>query len=186
MTTRSSKSSARADNGAGAGDVGQATPPAYQWPALSRTTAVMAAKGLPPTRECAMSFTPELGQACFTNSPWHEVKLPDAYSDVLAMIGHDLDVMLRAGNPASNSGASYECDVFKMRSYCWCDGGTHPNGCPPNFEWRDWRVAWYKHAGRGASCNRLLTHDELVQMRAEVSRHIYEVQYKRMYGREPE
>jgi hypothetical protein len=117
-------------------------------------------------------FQPEMGQACFSNTPWQPIALPEVFSDVLQAIGYDLDLYGKLGNPASNSGESYTCDVFTMRSYCWCDGSRHPDGCPANFEWRDWRVCWYKHAGRGASCNRLLTMDELIQMRDEVSAHI--------------
>lgn len=59
-------------------------------------------------------------------------------------------------NPTNNVGASadYENEVFAMRSYCWCDGeGTHEHGCPPNFEYGELRISWYKYVGRGLSMN---------------------------------
>lgn len=44
---------------------------------------------------------------------------------------------------------------FELRAYCWCDGGTHADGCPPNFRHAasGFEAYWYKHSGRGESCN---------------------------------
>jgi hypothetical protein len=59
-----------------------------------------------------------------------------------------------------NSGKpEFENSVFAMRSYCWCDGGLHPDGCPPNFEHypSGLAVSWYKHARRGVTINRHIT-----------------------------
>lgn len=70
-------------------------------------------------------------------------------------------------NPMDNSGAQYETPVFKVRAYCWCDGELHKDGCPPNFEWRDFRACWYKHAGRGNSQNRKMKPREAAEMLRE-------------------
>lgn len=58
----------------------------------------------------------------------------------------------------SNSGGEpFENELFAMRPYCWCDAeGEHEEGCPPNFEYKPSgvEISWYKHAGRGITCNR--------------------------------
>lgn len=115
-------------------------------------------------------FEPELGQYAFSNSPWQQIPLDvdaecslNALGELLVAIG------LCANAPTANTGDRFECDTFKMRAYCWCDGNNagHEKGCPPNFEWRDWVVAWYKHVGRGASQNRKLSKQELAIMARE-------------------
>ena len=46
-------------------------------------------------------------------------------------------------------------EVFSMRTYCWCDGDRHKDGCPPNFEHRSGlKISWYKHAYRGRTINK--------------------------------
>lgn len=56
--------------------------------------------------------------------------------------------------PIGNNGSWYKTDKFVMRAFCWCDGSQegHEHGCPPNFEWRDYKCRWYKYVGRGFEC----------------------------------
>lgn len=115
-----------------------------------------------------MTFKPELGQAIFSNTEWQELRMDYDVEHALLTIG---DALVRAGrvevNPCFNSGETYEGEVFQMRAYCWCDGGEpygHPEGCPPNFQWRDFSCAWYKHVGRGNSQNRFLARGELDEL----------------------
>jgi hypothetical protein len=110
-------------------------------------------------------FEPELGQMLLTNSPWQEKPLSAAVRNVIVAIDA---VLVEYGyakhSYVSNNGGWYLNDTFQIRAYCWCDGDAHPDGCPPNFAWRDLRVAWYKHIDRGESMNRDLSAKELVEM----------------------
>ena len=113
-----------------------------------------------------MTFEPEPGQAIFSNTEWQEFRMDYDVERALLTIG---DALVRAGlveeNPCFNSGEIYEGHVFQMRAYCWCDGdGDHSEGCPPNFQWRDFSCAWYKHVGRGNSQNRFLAPGELDEL----------------------
>jgi hypothetical protein len=66
--------------------------------------------------------------------------------------------------PTGNNGGEYETDKFKMRAFCWCDETIHPDGCPPNFEWRDYKVEWYKYLGRGMHVKPEMTPDLIAEM----------------------
>jgi len=65
-------------------------------------------------------------------------------------------------SPCVNAAAAFANSTFAIRAYCWCDGSTHPGadeggpGCPPNFHHyaTDYRMSWYKYAGRGESTNK--------------------------------
>ena len=115
-----------------------------------------------------MDFQPEIGQGIFSTTPWQRYKMQDDVEAALSAIGVMLESSGKCnGNPTSNSGVIFECDVFKMRAYCWCDGTVHTNECPPNFEWRDFVAGWYKHVGRSNSQNRPMDANEIVQMLAE-------------------
>lgn len=118
-------------------------------------------------------FEPELGQAAFSNTPWHEIEMHEAVYDVLRVIGEFLVLEHQTDqNPCDNCGGDgqFENDTFAMRAYCWCDGGIgyedHEDGCPPNFHFKptDFKCAWYKHAGRGATQNRKVTPPELYRV----------------------
>lgn len=70
-------------------------------------------------------------------------------------------------SPMSGFGSEdWACEEFVARPHCWCDGTRedHAEGCPPNFEWRDLRIAWYKHVGRGLSANRNVPPDEMAEL----------------------
>lgn len=114
-------------------------------------------------------FVPELGQIILSNNtPWNELPMQEEVEAILWKIGEQiLDRELAHGDPMDNSGAQYENETFKARAYCWCEGELHPEGCPPNFEWRDFRACWYKHAGRGNSQNRELSMEERHQLEIE-------------------
>lgn len=116
------------------------------------------------------AFEPELGQMAWSNSPWEQIDadalLIDAIDDIAAAV---YLAGLVHGKLTNNVGGQFECDTFKLRSYCWCDGSMagHGGGCPPNFEWRDLRVRWYKYLGRGDSQNRYVSGAEFEQLRRE-------------------
>lgn len=112
-------------------------------------------------------FTPELGQALSSNTPWKAHELSRSQSEDLnelaeAIGRHRGDYQEGWGSLASNSGSEeYTGPVFDMRCYCWCDGDRpgHEESCPPNFHHHATgiQVAWYKHAGRGASINQKIS-----------------------------
>jgi hypothetical protein len=56
-------------------------------------------------------------------------------------------------NPAGNTSAEFENDVFRMKAYCWCEGeqAGHEEGCDDGFDYKkgEGYAAWYKHANRG-------------------------------------
>lgn len=67
--------------------------------------------------------------------------------------------------PSSSAGeAPFVTDVFSMLPYCWCGGDAHPDGCPPNFTWRNVQISWYKHLGRGTSSNIDLSPDLISEL----------------------
>ena len=121
-----------------------------------------------------MSYEPELGQAVF-GGPWESLDTPGyvtAGFDVIASriaSRRGLDPEGMSVLTANSGEGDYVSDVFAMRSYCWCDGSTHPDGCPPNFEHAasGFVARWYKHANRGQSCNRLMGAQEWSAVLAE-------------------
>jgi len=116
-------------------------------------------------------FTPELGQGLFSNSSMLTYEVPPYVTSGLValgeMIGHSRSKDAEEAwslDPCNNVGpsANFQNEIFAMRSYCWCDGEVegHDEGCPVNFETDDFRVSWYKHVRRGASCDRHLAAKE--------------------------
>lgn len=118
-----------------------------------------------------MTFQPELGQRAFSTTEYYEHEAPELLVAVLHAIGDEMERVMwnitqeEYHSPLGNYGTEpFVTSAFTMRSYCWCDGGIHPNDCPPNFEWRDLKVSWYKHASRGTSCNRPVTPDDCAEI----------------------
>ena len=79
-------------------------------------------------------------------------------------------------SPIYNYGGQFHTAKFKIRSYDWnWDFDESTDALPePNFEWRDYKLWWYKHLGRGDYANREISNDELAEMcrecRDEVAR----------------
>lgn len=48
-------------------------------------------------------------------------------------------------SPFDNHGTIYKNDVFTVRAYNWDDNNL------PNFEYKNFKVWWYKHSMRGLS-----------------------------------
>ena len=48
----------------------------------------------------------------------------------------------------------------KIRAFDW----SEPEEYEPNFEWRDYKVEWYKYLGRGMTANRPIKPDEIAEM----------------------
>jgi len=114
---------------------------------------------------------PELGQLGFSNTPWQKRECSELAVAALRAIGDEIarvvgNITQEPTYPLTDNygGEPFVTDVFTMRPYCWCDGDTHPDGCPPNFEWGEVRICWYKHARRGPSCNVDLTPDMIAEM----------------------
>lgn len=116
------------------------------------------------------AYTPELGQSAFSNTPWQEHEVPELAIAALSCIGEEIERVMwnttqkRYDSPTGNVGEEFHTGTFTMHSYCWCDGGLHPNGCPPNFTWKNVQICWYKYLGRGMSCNIKLTPDVISEM----------------------
>lgn len=55
----------------------------------------------------------------------------------------------------NSGGDEFVCPTFSMRTYCWCEGEEHKDGCPPQFEYRpaNFVIRWYKYAGRSQTAN---------------------------------
>lgn len=72
-------------------------------------------------------------------------------------------------SPFQNTGNSFtELDTFKVRAYDWTWDYDESGGEPePNFEWRDYKLWWYKRCGRGNYANRAISNDELNEMLKE-------------------
>lgn len=111
----------------------------------------------------------ELGQFLFSNSPiqkheayWASNGLTDIAEVIQEYRGDD-------GLLVSNYGeAPFDCDIFSMRTYCWCDGDRegHEDGCPPNFIHKPSGliINWYKHAMRGITSNKKLSKIEWLRI----------------------
>ena len=117
---------------------------------------------------------PELGQWAFSNSEFLEAPVSELFTAALvALAGEISRVMWNSTQEefhiGSNYGEQFIAPVFEMRDYCWCDGelAGHENACPPNFQWRDVKVNWYKHMGRGMSANRDVPPEEIAEMLVE-------------------
>jgi hypothetical protein len=115
-------------------------------------------------------YEPELGQAIFSNTPWGEIEMQEMVEWGIALLGEIVTPLTEPQpngeylDPCANTGTEFENDVFSIRAYCWCDGERHPEGCPPNFEYREgpsksviFSACWYKYLGRGGSQSRELT-----------------------------
>ncbi|WP_327210800.1 hypothetical protein [Rhizobium leguminosarum] len=98
-------------------------------------------------------YQPEFGQMLFGHRPQRFEGSP-ALERALERIGENIMAAAEArkerrDNPFWNTGDSFENDVFKVEAYSWDDDYEQPF----NFAWRDLRVSWYKHVGRGMSVN---------------------------------
>lgn len=105
---------------------------------------------------------PELGQWAFGNSEFYEYEVSVLTEAALCYLFRRAEtvVMNHAQNRwslGSNCNSKLFTATFLVRDYCWCDGRSHPHGCPPNFQYGDYCINWYKHLGRGMSANRELT-----------------------------
>lgn len=109
-----------------------------------------------------MTFEPELGQFAFSNTEWKREELDDSVRAGIELLA-DLVTKGEGYRFVSNYGAEpFDNGTFSLSAYCWCDGAAegHEDGCPPNFKYGDFEVAWYKHIGRGASQSRELDWSE--------------------------
>lgn len=86
--------------------------------------------------------------------------------DIVGVIGTYLaEKGITRGNPADNSGAEYENDVFLISAYDWRDDLPEEDQVP-NFWYKplNYQIEWYKHIGRGTFSNRPLPIDEALNI----------------------
>lgn len=86
--------------------------------------------------------------------------------DIIGVIGTYLEEKgITRGNPADNTGAEYENDVFLISAYDWRDD-IPEDECVPNFWYKplNYQVEWYKHIGRGTYSNRPMPIDDAIVM----------------------
>jgi hypothetical protein len=107
------------------------------------------------------NYEPELGQACF-GQPWQQHTVTGRLDWALTAMAEIWNVARDDGNPFSNSGASHILPNFEIQAYSWGDDEQ-----PYNLAWRDVRISWYKHCGRGATVNRAMADHEVVEMLRE-------------------
>jgi hypothetical protein len=127
------------------------------------------------------NFHPPINQVLLSNTESYPIEMQEHVIQMIVNIGNALydSGLVPYSNPVDNCGQKYEGPTFAIRSYCWCEGDDHPNGCPPNFEWRDFKCSWYKYIGRGSSQNREMSEEEAKEM-GKVC--IQEIMEKRAYG----
>lgn len=59
-------------------------------------------------------------------------------------------------SPFDNTGAVYQNDTFTVRAYSWDEDAEEL----PNFEWKQIKVYWYKHEGRGNQVYTVMGYDD--------------------------
>lgn len=126
-----------------------------------------------------MTFSPEIGQVAFGNTEWFEHNPAPYESGLVSVLGglvigapDEVPGYTIGASPCVNAAAAFANDTFAIRAYCWCDGNRHPGpdeggpGCPPNFHHyaTDYRMSWYKYAGRGESTNKPVSVWEMVKI----------------------
>lgn len=94
------------------------------------------------------------------------VDTEDYVIDAIGLIGQYLaEKGIARGNPADNTGAEYENDVFLISAYDWRDDLPEEE-MVPNFWFKplNYQVEWYKHIGRGTFSNRPMDIDTTMDM----------------------
>ena len=110
-------------------------------------------------------YIPELGQACF-GQPYLQHGCSYLCKATLESISSEWDRVMwninqkELPNPFGNTGARWKCDEFEVNAYDW----NEDNEQSYNFKWKDIEISWYKYLGRGMSCNRDLTPQEISTM----------------------
>ena len=77
----------------------------------------------------------------------------------------DLDPFQNTGNVEG-----FKTDNFEVHAYDWnwdYDDNHPVTPQPINFQWRDFKLTWYKYMGRGMHWNRPISHSECAQMLEE-------------------
>ena len=113
------------------------------------------------------TYDPEMGQMLF-GQPHQEYKASDLVLAVIRFVEERLaraywNVHQQSMRPCDNSGDRFDCDTFSIHAYSWNEDEDQQF----NFRWRDFRVSWYKYAGRGSSMNRELSPNEVSDMLLE-------------------
>lgn len=115
----------------------------------------------------AVMREPELGQMMFAGGSINEYDVPELAESAIRTISDELQRVYWNNNqkelpdPTSNTGEVFdELDTFKIRAFDWSD----PEEYEPNFQWRDYKVNWYKYLGRGTTANRPITPNEIAEM----------------------
>lgn len=113
-------------------------------------------------------YIPEIGQAVF-GQPYQKYEASELLIAALEAIRKELARVYWNKNqkeiqdPFDNTGGRYKNDVFEVEAYSWDEDKEQPY----NFRWKDLRISWYKYLGRGTSCNRPISPDEINEMLEE-------------------
>ncbi len=103
-------------------------------------------------------YKPELGQLCFGN-PVGIYELPEYVAAYLDYIYYEIDrVYWNRFQKEREEHWNPEIKEIEHREYYW--GDEKKEAEKPNFKFKDVEIRWYKHKGRGMSCNKELTTDE--------------------------
>jgi hypothetical protein len=106
-----------------------------------------------------VSYEPELGQAVF-GQPWQQYEVKGVLDSALSSLADAWHVVRPSEeNPFTNSGAQFDGELVRVHAYSWSDDEQ-----PWNLLWRDVRISWYKHCGRGATVNRRVTDKEAKEL----------------------
>lgn len=115
---------------------------------------------------------PELGQWAFSTSEFFDHEVSDLTEAALSYLFQRAATIVMNHTQeefylGSNCNSKLFTATFLVRDYCWCDCREHPDVCPPNFQYGDYKLNWYKHFGRGMSANKELSADEVEDMLLE-------------------
>jgi hypothetical protein len=119
-------------------------------------------------------YEPELGQAIFGN-PTGDHALPAMVSLAFEGIRGDIEIAywnrfqreFEPGLPLVKG----EIPGIAWRPYWWGDEDA-PEASLPNLTFEDVEIRWYKHFGRGMSCNVEMTPDRWFAFIARMKHHI--------------
>lgn len=110
-------------------------------------------------------YEPELGQIAF-GQPFKEFQASELLIAALEAIREELARVYWNNNqkeiddPFGNTGGKYKNKTFEVEAYSWNEKKRQPY----NFKWKDFEVSWYKYLGRGTSCNREISPNEINDM----------------------
>lgn len=65
-------------------------------------------------------------------------------------------------SPLFNTGTRYKNDTFELKAYDWDAEDNKDAENYYNFKYKDFKIYWYKHVGRGSFVNKQITPEEMI------------------------